>query len=83
MVTLSRSLQDNTDTSHVPYAYASMLDYVARQPSPGIPPAILHVKVGGLYRIMRNFSVDRGLDFLPRLHMQLLSAVVEASHWTV
>jgi len=42
-------------------APASLLDYVTRHRPIGIPPGNLLVKVGGVYRIMRNFSVDRGL----------------------
>jgi hypothetical protein len=38
-----------------------VLDYVGRRPPTGIPPAILQLKVGRLYRLMRNFSIDRGL----------------------
>jgi hypothetical protein len=56
---------DETDTDYnantSPIPYASVLDYVARHPPIGVPPSALYVKVGGLYRIMRNFSIDRGL----------------------
>jgi len=51
--------EDNNNANHIPYA--AELDYVGRRALPGIPPAILQVKVGGLYRILHNFSLDRGL----------------------
>ncbi|KAL7284959.1 hypothetical protein ACG7TL_000048 [Trametes sanguinea] len=38
-----------------------ILDYVARQTPPGLPPHALTVKVNGVYRLLRNFSIDRGL----------------------
>jgi len=42
-------------------APVSLLDYVAKHPTIGISPASLKVKVGGVYRIMINFSIDRGI----------------------
>jgi hypothetical protein len=39
----------------------SALDYVARQTPPGLPSHTLTVKTGGVYRLLRNFSLDRGL----------------------
>jgi len=39
----------------------SVLDYAAKQTPPGLPPHTLQVKVNGIYRLIRNFSVDRGL----------------------
>ena len=39
----------------------SALDYVSKQTPPGLPPHTLTVKVNGVYRLIRNFSVDRGL----------------------
>lgn len=39
----------------------SALDYVARHPPPGFPHNKLIVKTGGVYRLMRNMSIDRGL----------------------
>jgi hypothetical protein len=39
----------------------SALDYVARQTPPGLPSHTLTVKTNGLYRLLRNFSLDRGL----------------------
>jgi ATP-dependent DNA helicase PIF1 len=37
----------------------SLLDYVAKHTPPGCPPHALQVKVGGVYRLMRNLSIDR------------------------
>jgi hypothetical protein len=39
----------------------SALDYVARQTPPGLPSHTLTVKTNGVYRLLRNFSLDRGL----------------------
>ncbi|CDO71194.1 hypothetical protein BN946_scf184845.g64 [Trametes cinnabarina] len=39
----------------------SVLDYVARQTPPGLPPHSLTIKVNGVYRLLRNLSIDRGL----------------------
>lgn len=52
-------VDDDVDATAIPDS--SVLHYVARHPPIAIPPAKLHVKVGGLYRLMRNFSIDRGL----------------------
>lgn len=38
-----------------------VLDYVARQTPPGLPPHSLTIKVNAVYRLMRNLSIDRGL----------------------
>jgi ATP-dependent DNA helicase PIF1 len=40
---------------------SSILDYVIHHTPHGMPPHTLRVKVGGVYRLMRNLSVDRGL----------------------
>jgi len=53
------SLKEANDNNVVPPG--SILDYVARKPPTGLPPSDLRVKVGAVYRILRNFSVDRGL----------------------
>jgi ATP-dependent DNA helicase PIF1 len=37
------------------------LDYVARQNPQGLPNHSLTVKTNGIYRLLRNFSLDRGL----------------------
>lgn len=39
----------------------SLLDYISRQTPPGMPTHMLTVKIGGVYRILRNLSVSRGL----------------------
>ncbi len=39
----------------------TVLDYVARQTPPGLPPHSLTIKVNAVYRLMRNLSIDRGL----------------------
>jgi ATP-dependent DNA helicase PIF1 len=39
----------------------SMLDYVARQTPHGLPPHRLQIKKNAIYRLLRNFSVDRQL----------------------
>jgi ATP-dependent DNA helicase PIF1 len=40
---------------------AATLAYVARQTPAGLPSHKLVVKTGAIYRLLRNFSVDRGL----------------------
>jgi hypothetical protein len=39
----------------------SALDYVARQTPPGLPNHTLTIKTNGVYRLLRNFSLDTGL----------------------
>lgn len=39
----------------------TILDYVARQTPPGLPNHTLHIVVNGVYRLLRNFSIDSGL----------------------
>ncbi|PPR05450.1 hypothetical protein CVT24_007467 [Panaeolus cyanescens] len=39
----------------------AIMDYVYQHSPDGMPPAQLLIKVGGVYRMMRNFSLDRGL----------------------
>lgn len=39
----------------------TILDYIARQTPPGLPPHSLTIKVNGVYRLLRNLSIDRGL----------------------
>ena len=41
-----------------PNAY---IDYHKVKTPPGLPPHNLHIKINGVYRLMRNLSVDRGL----------------------
>jgi len=53
------SLKEADDLGVVPPS--STLDYVARRTPPGLPPHSLRIKVGGIYRLMRNLSLDKGL----------------------
>jgi hypothetical protein len=39
----------------------SILDYAAKHTPPGLPPHSLTIKVNAVFRLLRNFSVDRGL----------------------
>ncbi|EAU89526.2 ATP-dependent DNA helicase PIF1 [Coprinopsis cinerea okayama7 len=39
----------------------AVLDYVMRHTPPGLPPHAVSVKVGSVCRLLRNFSIDRGL----------------------
>ena len=39
----------------------SILDYAARHTPPGLPAHALTLKVNGVYRLVRNLSIDRGL----------------------
>lgn len=39
----------------------AVLDYVARHNPPGLPPHTLHIKTNGVFRLLRNFSIDRQL----------------------
>jgi ATP-dependent DNA helicase PIF1 len=50
---------DNTE-DHLPTPQA-ILDYVRRRTPSGMPHHRLHVKKGAVYRLLRNFSIDRGL----------------------
>ncbi|KAG9036935.1 hypothetical protein FRB95_007498 [Tulasnella sp. JGI-2019a] len=55
-------LKELADVSSIPQEAAhAILDYVARRPPPGIPAHSLTVKVGAVYRLLRNLSVERGL----------------------
>lgn len=38
-----------------------ILDHVSRNTPPGLPPSLLTLKPGAVVRLLRNFSVDRGL----------------------
>jgi ATP-dependent DNA helicase PIF1 len=40
---------------------SACLDYVARQTPTGIPSHRLLIKIGGIYRLLRNFSISKGL----------------------
>jgi hypothetical protein len=39
----------------------SILDYVAKHTPPGLPPHSLTIKANAVFRLLRNFSIDRGL----------------------
>jgi hypothetical protein len=39
----------------------SVLDYVAKHTPPGLPHYKLTIKTGGVFRLLRNMSIDRGL----------------------
>jgi hypothetical protein len=39
----------------------SVFDFVARNTPPGLPPHALTIKTNAVFRLLRNFSVDRGL----------------------
>lgn len=58
------SLEEHNDTidddNNLPLP-DSILDYVARVRPNGMPDHSLTVKIGGVYRLLRNFSIDRGL----------------------
>lgn len=43
------------------HAPDSILDYVAKNTPPGLPPHSLTIKTNSIFRLLRNFSVDRGL----------------------
>ncbi|KIJ55967.1 hypothetical protein M422DRAFT_151019, partial [Sphaerobolus stellatus SS14] len=53
------SLKEAEETNLIPSGAA--LDYVTRHPPPGLASYALRVKVGGIYRLMRNLSNDKGL----------------------
>lgn len=60
------SLEEHTDVSddlesEVLPAPDAVLDYVAKVRPHGMPDHTLLIKLGGVYRILRNLSVDRGL----------------------
>jgi ATP-dependent DNA helicase PIF1 len=39
----------------------AVLDYIATKDLPGLPPHYLQIKKNGIYRLLRNLSIDRGL----------------------
>ena len=39
----------------------SLLNYVKKQTPPGLPPYVLPIKVGGVYRLLRNLSLSRNM----------------------
>ena len=60
------SLEEHTNISNdsesdVLPAPDAVLDYVSKVRPNGMPDHTLLIKLGGVYRLLRNFSVDRGL----------------------
>ena len=55
----------------------SALDYTAYQTPPGLPSHTLTVKVNGVFYLLQNFSLDRGL--VKNVHV----VVVEVGTWIV
>lgn len=53
------SLKEASEAGVIPPL--SMLDFVASHTPPGLPPHSLTIRIGGVYRLMRNFSIDQGL----------------------
>ena len=53
-------LGDSVDSEALP-APDAILDYVSKVRPKGMPDHTLRIKLGGVYRLLRNFSVDRGL----------------------
>jgi len=53
------SLKEAADADIMPPT--PILDYITTHSPPGLPPPTLQVKVGAMYRILRNFSIERGL----------------------
>ena len=60
------SLEEHTDVlgdsgSNFLPAPDATLDYVSKVRQKGMPDHTLRIRLGGIYRLLRNFSVDRGL----------------------
>lgn len=53
------SIKEATETGLL--SDESALDYASRQTPPGLPPFCLNVKTNAVFRILRNFSIDRHL----------------------
>jgi hypothetical protein len=51
---------DTNDHNNLPNP-TDILDYVAKTTPKGMPPHALTIKVNGVYRLLRNFSVEHGL----------------------
>lgn len=55
------SIKEMDGVDNVPYeAAAAILDFAARRNLPGLPSHSLTIKVGGVYRLMRNMAPERG-----------------------
>jgi hypothetical protein len=53
------TLKEVEDTGLLPPS--AVLDYVAKQTPPGLPLHTLVIKTNAVFRLLRNFSLDRGL----------------------
>ena len=54
------NISDDSESDVLPTPNA-VLDYVSKVRPNGMPDHTLLIKLGGIYRLLRNFSVDRGL----------------------
>jgi len=54
------NISDDSESDVLPTPDA-ILDYVSKVRPNGMPDHTLLIKLGGVYRLLRNFSVDRGL----------------------
>jgi ATP-dependent DNA helicase PIF1 len=54
------NISDDSESDALP-APDAVLDYVSKVRPNGMPDHTLLIKLGGVYRLLRNFSVDRGL----------------------
>ena len=54
------NISDDSESDILPNPDA-ILDYVSKVRPNGMPDHTLLIKLGGVYRLLRNFSVDRGL----------------------
>ncbi|KAI6153109.1 helicase-like protein [Pisolithus tinctorius] len=63
------SLKEASDMGIIPPQ--SMLDYVASNCPPGLPPHALPICCGGVYCLMWNFSIDQGL--VKNCHVVIIS----------
>lgn len=55
------SLKEVTEAGSCESIPSDMLDYLQQHQPPGLPPYTLEIKTNCVYRLMRNFSLDRGL----------------------
>jgi len=71
------SLKEAADADIMPPI--PILDYVTTHCPPGLPPATLQVKIGAIYCILWNFSIERGLVKNTRVvitHLSTMSRTV-------
>ena len=69
-------IKESDDQSTVPPT--ALLDYLSLHPPPSLPPPTLSLKTGAVCRMLRNFSVDRGLVKNARVVVSHLGAHVIA-----